>query len=159
MKKPLPCSIPALHHSNLSSLRRKWRRRWKNSPRYRSASRIDDSLPSNSYIKLIDTLDRNQSALLTQLRTGHSPLNQHLFRIRRSETPTCPHCRGITPKTVKHFLLHCPHYQHERHLLRRKLRRNADSLPFLLSDATATLPLLKFIHATKRFARTPPPPP
>jgi len=156
-KKPLPHSIPALRHTNLTQLRHKWKRRWKKSLRYRFASRIDNSLPSNSYLKLINGLDRSQSALLTQLCTGHSPLNQHLFRIRRSETPVCPHCRGITPETVTHYLLQCPHYQFECHVLRRKLKRKANSLPFLLSDSTATLPLLTFILSSKRFAPAPPP--
>ena len=108
---PLPCSIPALRHTNLTKLCRKWKRRWRKSPRYRFASHIDTSLPSNTYLKLINDLNRSQSAILTQLRTGHSPLNQHLFRIHHSETPVCQHCRGITPETVIHYLLQCPHYQ------------------------------------------------
>jgi len=138
-KKPLPHSIPALHHTNLTQLHLKWKRWWKRSLRYRFASHIDNSLPSNAYLKLTNDLDHNQSALLTQLRTDHSPLNQHLFHIRHSETPVCPHCQGITPKTVTHYLLQCPHYQHEHHILHRKLKCKADSLSFLLSDSAATL--------------------
>jgi hypothetical protein len=54
-------------------------------------------------------------------------------------------------ETVKHFLLDCPFYRHERHTLQRKLRRNAGSLSFLLSSPIAVIPLLKFVHATGRF--------
>jgi hypothetical protein len=36
-------------------------------------------------------------------------------------------------------------------MLQRKLRRNADSLSFLLSSPVAVLPLLKFVYATGRF--------
>ena len=75
-----------------------------------------------------------QSSLLMQLRTGHIGLNHHLFRIKHSETPVCPHCRGLTVETVKHFLLDCPFYCKGCHMLQLKLRRNAKSLSFLLSN-------------------------
>ncbi|KIM83301.1 hypothetical protein PILCRDRAFT_69478, partial [Piloderma croceum F 1598] len=88
---------------------------------------------------------------IAQLCTGHIPLNQHLFQIHRSETPTCPHCQGLTVETVRHYLFVCPHYQHERHILQQKLKRKADSISFLLSKPKATKPLLNYIHATKRF--------
>ena len=156
-KKPLPHSILALRHTNLTQPHPKWKQWWKRSPRHRFASHIDNSLPSNTYLKLTNNLDCNQSALLTQLRTSYSPLNQHLFHICHSETPVCSHCWGITPETVTHYLLQCLHYQHECHILRRKLKRKADSLSFLLSDSAATLPLLTFIHSSKHFASAPPP--
>jgi hypothetical protein len=47
--------------------------------------------------------------------------------------------------------LECPQYAQERHELRIKLRRNSDSLSFLLSSPVAVLPLLKFVHATGQF--------
>jgi hypothetical protein len=108
-------------------------------------------LPSNKFLQLVDKLPRSHSAILIQLRTGHAPLNHHLFRIRCSETPVCPHCGNLTVKTVGHYLLQCPHYQHKRHTLRRKLKRSANSLSFLLSDSSASKPLIKYIVATKRF--------
>ncbi|KAF5386072.1 hypothetical protein D9615_002179 [Tricholomella constricta] len=150
--KALPISIPALRQEHLANLQKRWKQRWKKSPRYPVIHAIDKSLPSRKFLKLVASLDRRQSALIAQLRTGHSPLNQHLFRIHRSETPSCPHCQGITPETVRHFLLVCPHYQFERHHhLRRNLRRKAESLSHLLSSPDALKHLLRFIHATKRF--------
>jgi hypothetical protein len=112
---------------------------------------IDNSAPSKKYIRLTKLLDRRQSSILFQLRTGHISLNHHLFRIHKSESPSCPHCHGITVETVKHFLLDCPHYRKERHLLQRKLHRNAASLSFLLNNPAAVIPLLKFVHSTGRF--------
>ncbi|KNZ77263.1 hypothetical protein J132_05973 [Termitomyces sp. J132] len=58
----------------------------------------------------ITPLDHKQSAILTQLRTGHVPLNHHLFCIRHSETPICPHCNDLSVEMVEHFLVLCPHY-------------------------------------------------
>lgn len=86
-----------------------------------------------------------------QLRTGHIGLNQHLFRICKVELLSCPHCRGITVETVKHYLLDCPFYCKERHTLQSKLHRNAHSISFLLSSPVTIKPLLKFVHSTGRF--------
>jgi hypothetical protein len=130
---------------------KRWERRWKSSAREPLLKGIDNTAPSKKYLRLIKNLDRRQASLLFQLRSGHVALNHHLFRIHRSETPSCPHCQGITVETVKHFLLDCPQYVQERHKLRIKLRRNASSLSFLLSSPEAVLPLLKFVHATGRF--------
>jgi len=121
------------------------------SPRAKSLRSIDKSAPSNKFLKLTKDLNRSQASIITQLRTGHIGLNQHLFRIKKVESPSCPHCRGITVETVKHFLLDCPFYRRERHELQSKLRRNASSISFLLSSPVATKHLLKFVHSTGRF--------
>jgi len=85
-------------------------------------------LPPHSINKY---LSHHHSSIIIQLRMGHSLLNQHLFRIFHSETPTCPHCPGLTPETVCHFLLICPYYQNECHLLCQKPKCKAESIPFL----------------------------
>jgi ribonuclease HI len=151
LRKRLPLSISALRQENMAKLSKRWTRRWKSSARESLLKTIDNTAPSKKYLRLIKDLDRRQASLLFQLRSGHVGLNHHLFRIHRSETPSCPHCRGITVETVRHFLLDCPQYVRERHELRVKLRRNSDSLSFLLSSPVATLPLLKYVHATGRF--------
>jgi ribonuclease HI len=151
LRKRLPLSISALRQDNIDKLKKCWERRWKNSERESLLRSIDSSAPSKKYLRLISGLDRRQASILFQLRSGHIGLNHHLFRIHRSETPSCPHCRSITVETVKHYLMDCPFYARERHELQRKLRRNAGSLSFLLSSPDAVLPLLKFVHATGRF--------
>ena len=151
LRKPLPLSISALQQNNISKIKKKWERRWKSSPREDVLKAIDNTAPSKKYLRLISGLDRRQMSLLFQLRSGHIGLNQHLFRIKKSDTPVCPNCQGITVESVKHFLIDCPFYRHERHALHIKLRRNAGSLSFLLSSPVAVLPVLKFVHATGRF--------
>ena len=136
---------------NNEKLKKRWHRRWKNSERENLLRSIDNSAPSKKYLRLIANLDRRQASIIFQLRSGHIALNHHLFHIRKVESPACPWCQGITVETVKHYLLDCPHYRNERHILQRKLRRNAGSLSFLLSSPVAVMPLLKFIHATGRF--------
>ena len=148
LRKRLPLSISALCQSHSESLKKRWRRRWKNSERENLLQTIDNSALSKKYLRLIKGLDRRQASLLFQLRSGHIGLNHHLFHIRKSETPSCPLCQGITVETVKHFLLECPHYACERHELHQKLCCNAGSLSFLLNSPAAVLPLLKFVHST-----------
>ena len=132
-------------------LKKRWSRRWKSSERENLLRSIDNSAPSKKYLRLISDLDRCQASILFQLRTGHIGLNHHLFCIRKAESPACPLCQGITVETVKHFLLECPRYRQQRHILQRKLCRNAGSLSYLLNSPVAVRPLLNFVRSTGRF--------
>ena len=151
LHKRLPLSISALRQNNITKLKNHWERRWRLSPREDLLWSIDNTAPSKKYICLTKSLDRRQSSILFQLHTGHIGLNHHLFRIRKSESPSCLHCQGITVEMVKHFLLDCPFYRKERHTLQRKLCRNAGSLSFLLNNPAAVIPLLKLVHSTGCF--------
>jgi hypothetical protein len=151
LHKCLPLSVSALHQENSSKLSKHWERRWKTSPRETLLKSIDNTAPSKKYLRLIKNLDHRQASILFQLQSIHISLNQHLFCIRKSETPPCPHCQGITVESVKHFLLECPQYVRERHELQTKLQHNSNSLSFLLSSPVAVLPLLKCVHATGQF--------
>jgi hypothetical protein len=92
-QKPLPTSIPALRQAHLEALRKHWKQRWKTSPRYKHTKAINNSLPSNKYLRLIDKLDRCQSAIITQLCTGHIPLT-----ITSSGFATRKHPRALIAK-------------------------------------------------------------
>ncbi|KAG1810870.1 uncharacterized protein BJ212DRAFT_1250973, partial [Suillus subaureus] len=87
------------------------------------------------------------------LRTGHAPLNKHLHHIRKSDSPSCPHCPGVN-ETVHHYLLECLHFRHDCHTLIGALGRRATSLQFLLMDSDATPHLVSFVNRTKRFKTT-----
>ncbi|KAJ8588030.1 hypothetical protein M405DRAFT_740973, partial [Rhizopogon salebrosus TDB-379] len=87
------------------------------------------------------------------LRTRHVPLNLHLHRIRKSDTPRCPHCPLIN-ESVHHFLFECPRYQRARHIIACALGRQATSLPYLLAEAEATPHLTRYVNATRRLKST-----
>ena len=153
--KTLPCSISAFRQADIVALQVRWKHRWKRSPRFAATRRLDSTLPSRNYLRLIRFTNRCHSALLTQLRTNHLPLNQHLFRIHRSETPVCPYCGGIMVESVRHFVLECPQYCHEHFIhLTRPLKQRAESLAFLLLSSVALSHLLRYVDATKRFRPT-----
>ena len=128
LRKRLPLSVSALRQENTAKLTKHWVQRWKSLVRESLLKSIDNTGPSKKYLCLIKDLDRRQASLLFQLCSDHVALNHHLFRIRRSEMPSCPHCQGIIVETVKHFLLDCPQYVQQHHKLHIKLCHNTDSL-------------------------------
>lgn len=105
--RPLPVSIPAFRQADSVATLVLWKCRWKKSLRFYTARCFDKTIPSRSYMRTISTLNRRQAAILTQLRTGHVSLNQHLFRINRAESPVCPHCNDLVVESVEHFLVRC----------------------------------------------------
>ena len=79
-------------------------------------------------------------------------LNLHLHRIRKADTPLCPHCK--TTENVRHFLNDCPHYARARHVRRNELGRLADNIPYLLTNPEAIKPLIQYVNATGRLKNT-----
>lgn len=154
LRSPLPLSMSALKQQHNTKLASVWKRDWKRSPRYQQTSNIDDQLPSKSFLKLTGKLSKKQTSLYLQLRTSHAPLNQHLHRINRSDTPLCLQCGGTTPENVHHFLFQCPRYNRERHILMRTLRRKATSLPYLLANEEAQVEVIRYVNTTKRLSLT-----
>jgi ribonuclease HI len=153
-KKPLPISISATRQSLKQDLKNRWQSEWSSSPRYERLQKIDNSPLSNDFLHIIDQLRRNQSSILIQLRTGHIPLNEVLHRIKKADSPNCPHCRNGFRETIFHYLLTCPHYANARRILQANLYREASSIPFLLGSRTGIPHLLRYISDTKRFRAT-----
>ena len=154
-RKPLPVSISATKQLLKKKMKARWQIEWKTSKRYADANSVDATLPSDNFLHIIDQLRRNQASLLTQLRTGHIPLNTILHRIKRAESAECPHCKKGIRETIHHYLLTCPRYAAARRLLlQAKLKRDSSSIPFLIGSRIAIPRLLRYISATKRFSTT-----
>ena len=115
--------------------------------------RIDDKLPSHSFLMATNHLSRAQASVLMQLRTGHIPLNHFLHRIGKTNSLTCPACR-TGDETVPHYLLNCPGYVHERHGLARAVGCNSKSLQHLLGKWHAYKALLIYVGVMGRFKDT-----
>ena len=149
LRNPLPHSISALKQAHNERLKKLWRKEWTSSPHFHHMSSIDPSLPSKSFMKLIGGLQKRQAGLYTQLRTGHAPLNKHLHRFKRSDTPNCLQCGDTTPETVHHFLFTCPRYDREKFIMERDVGRKVYHTAYLLSNANAKTRLLRYINETK----------
>src|ERR1700730_3294653 len=105
---------------------------------------------SKGFLKLTQDAPRLHSSILLQLRTGHAPLNSHLYRIGRAESPLCPGC-GQSEETVRHFLLTCTASASQRDAILRPDRRAYRYLRTLLTDPKVVPKAVKFALASKRF--------
>ncbi|OBZ69759.1 hypothetical protein A0H81_10502 [Grifola frondosa] len=154
LRDGLSRSVTKMRQTFLADLQEKAKKTWTSSNRAKKFSRLDKQLPSKRYEKLIGKLPRRQANLLFQLRTEHVPLQKHLHRIRRADTPICPSCLAA-PETVHHFLLTCPAHAHHRwDHLDRSLGRAGRSLNYLLNTSSALKPLFSYINATGRLQQT-----
>lgn len=150
LRKSLPMSVAALKQHRTANLKREALTRWETSPRCDRLRRIDPTLPSNKFLKLAGTLPKQQTSLLIQLRSGHAPLNKHLFRLGKADSARCS-C-GTDDETVIHFLLRCPNWNRARAPLRRAFPPSNLQLRTLLNDPDALTHLFDYIKATGRFA-------
>lgn len=101
-----------------------------------------------------DKLEKGQAAIIFQLRSGHSRLNQFLARINAKPNDRCPHC-GRKETTI-HFLLYCPQYRRQRRDYRNALREAEIKLDTRRANIILDQPdgfpyLADFIASTNRF--------
>ena len=141
----LPCTLAAARQAFRTDTQYLWQKCWKRSPRYARLVRIDDSLPTRTYLRDRAGLTRAQQSLITQLRTGHAPLNKHLHRIRKAPSPICPACHRAD-ETANHFLIECRAHEHTRHGL-RILGRKSTCIKHLLGRSDMKM-LLDYVAAT-----------
>jgi len=146
----LPSNIAALKRHHTDQLKKQWEAMWKTSPRYQRMRSTCGSHTPRQLRRLFLSRKRDEMAITIQLRTGHVPLNKHLHRIQRSDTPICQKC-GIAPESTRHFILECEHYSQPRHELKTRLGRGGDRLPSILSSATGLQHLIRYTAATRRF--------
>lgn len=150
LREDLPASKSAVKQAYAEKIKRQVAKLFAKSPRYTKANRIDRHMPSSHFRKIAVHLSRSAASLLVQLRMGHVPLNQYLYRFKRAESPLCPMCNG-EEETVSHWLHHCPAYEGHRAAIRQALGDMANSTSRLLSDPKAIPHLVGYINATRRF--------
>ena len=105
---------------------------------------------SNKYQKLIAEYGRVQASMVTQLRTGHVPLNAYLHRIDKIDSPLFPHC-SLDSKSVHHFLFNCRAWRAKCWCMGKVLGHEAKSLRHVLSSAKGIDELLRFLGRTEQF--------
>lgn len=112
---------------------------------------LDNSTPFNKLLNIIsgNKLTRKASSTITQLCTGHFPLNGYLYRFKRVDNPRCPAC-GAAVETVNHFLFHCRSYAYMRWPLIQK-NKEPLTLKAILADLKLTESLIRYIDETERF--------
>ena len=152
LRKPLKRSKTAAIQEERTARNIRWRQDWVASPRYAKFHKIDSSIPSRRFIKLISNpkISRTDASKIFQLRAGHVPLNAYLFRFKRKESAQCPAC-GASKETPQHFLLECPAYARERRKLGPKKGELEIKHADILSNEKKTIALALYLKATGRF--------
>ncbi|GFG18024.1 probable RNA-directed DNA polymerase from transposon X-element [Aspergillus lentulus] len=127
---------------------------------------LDNALPGKHTRLLYDDLNRQDAALLAQLRTGHAGLRGFLFAIQQSDSGTCT-C-GEETESVRHFLFQCRRWDHLRNDMIQAMGDRFGDLSFALGgrsgqvgtdgkpvdgDQSRWKPNLKVVRTVLRFAR------
>ncbi|KAG2014273.1 hypothetical protein CC2G_011106 [Coprinopsis cinerea AmutBmut pab1-1] len=116
--------------------------------------KVDGPIPYKKYIKLVNDLDRRAASWLVQIRTGHIPLNDYLFKRRLTDSPTCPNCNLHASETITHVLRDCPAYRTQRTTLHKELWRRdwGDPIKAIRYPAKAKA-ILTFLATTGRLEK------
>jgi ribonuclease HI len=159
LRRTLPYSATAEKQAYASEIDAMWSEQWQDSPRRARMELINKTFPFKKFRTIQSELRRSQSSVLLQLRSGHIPLNTHLFRLNCVDTDKCQACinrQEATPakETVTHFLFECQAYQYERHDLDKALGRHSRDLEAIMSNKERTRELLRYIGRTKRLKKT-----
>jgi len=150
LRERMPYSKTALRQAFHTKLKEMAADLWKRSPRYQRTNDIVPELPRASYFKSIACLPRKHTSIITQIITGHAPLNKHLHHINKVDTPTCPACHEHD-ETITHFVLHCQAHRAARRLLMDEIPDEEQNLKGLLATHKNRKHLLNFVARTTRF--------
>jgi ribonuclease HI len=93
----------------------------------------------------ITKLSRTNMKRITQILTGHSTLQRHLYLMKMEDSPICENCLE-DEETAEHFLTECPAFAIERYHTLGKMFLEQNDLPNLRIKQ-----ILSFINETKRF--------
>jgi len=145
--RKLPDSLSAVKQQIDNDTKHETKTWWKKSKCYKWIKFINSSFPSSKYIQATSGLNCRQTSVLTQLRTGHIPLNSHLFHINKSESPHCNHCPNMV-EDVAHLLFHCNKYMIQRHRLVMATKRKAFNSNHILTNLAAIRHMINFVNST-----------
>jgi ribonuclease HI len=149
---------------------KEWQQEWQTSDKGKHLRKLDDGLPAKRTQRLYGPLQRHQTYLLTQLRTGHAWLATYAKLHRFSDEDKCE-CGAR--ETVVHILVDCPKLCDVRQQLREKIGDAFNNIADMLGgksenmqgkatkwsfDRSVLNAVIDFANASKRFqSRSPHP--
>jgi len=128
----------------------RWKQEWMASPRYARISRIDSTMPSRGYRKMISKMSWAQASIIMQFRTSHVLLHKYLHRVNKASSPICPTYKE-EEESVHHYLFNCTTWHHERWFMGQELGSQAKSADCVLNTRKGAKALLAFVGRTERF--------
>jgi len=149
----LPTSQSATRQIHMKKVNIKSRICFESSPRCQCLHYIDPSMPSSKFRLDMMDVEHWHTSMLVQLRTGHIPLQKHLYRIECVDSLTCPAFQSAE-ETVHHYLMTCPAYNGHRIWLESWLGRVAKSIRVLLANPKVFPHLFRYICDKRHFGNT-----
>jgi hypothetical protein len=149
----LPHSTSAVKQAYREKLKQQAQHIWADSTRYKRMKNTDPNTPLGKYVQLITPLPRKLASILTQLRTGHTPLAKHLHHLGKNDSPKCPACQQ-NDKTIQHLILHCPAHREARQTLRNATGGRNINLTKLFTTKKTLCVLFMFVAATRHLQDT-----
>ena len=98
----------------------------------------------NKIWKQLRGLPRNRIRIATQMLTGHSTLQYHLWKMKIEPEPTCEQCLE-EEESVEHFLTECPAFSIPRYYTLGNMFLKQKDLPNLKVKK-----ILEFVDRTER---------
>jgi ribonuclease HI len=92
LRRSLPRSKSAIQQQRKIFTKAQWLEDWLQSPRCEKFRALEDEFPFKTFYKIVADKRRAHSSLLTQIRTGHIPLNAWLHRRKLAPTDKCRKC-------------------------------------------------------------------
>ena len=156
LREDLPISASATKQEYHNVLKGKWRATWDISERSQRPLLAEDNFPFNAYRKRTYNLTRNQASTMTQIRSGHMPLNGYLHKIGKIDSDICQACNNEEDmiqrrETINHFIFECTAYANYRNDLKNKLGNGNFNLHDIMGSAKSMRALTAFINRTGRF--------
>ena len=152
LHQQLPNSISATKQAINAKIKKLTKEWWQKSPRFKRTRIIDPSFPSAKYLEITSSLNRRQASILTQLRTGHAPINMHLYRIQKSDTPYCPQFTCVqATEDIRHLMFTCPRYIQERYRLTQRIGKKNFSTTKLFADKNIIPHTLNYLNNIGQF--------
>jgi ribonuclease HI len=91
--------------------------------------KMDAAFHTGKSAEMYRQLNSTEAAILTQLRTGKTFLNEYLYKIKASETAACD-CGSI--ESIAHFLFACRRWRQQRAKLRQQHGQRFGELSYAL---------------------------
>ena len=85
LRNKLPYSVAAVRQAFQSKTKARILSDFAASPRFPKLHEIDPSVPSSGFRKMMEIHSRKINSIMTQLHTGHAPLNKHLHTCNGSD--------------------------------------------------------------------------
>jgi hypothetical protein len=153
IRRSLPMSTSAIKQEFMRKLKDRWAKEWEVSPRRARVDQFGDKFSFTAFLGRTNSLTRKQSSIIIQICSGHLPLNNYLYRIKKLNSNSCTQCsedQEGPPKTVQHFVFDCPAYVAARNELTNKIGFNHLNFKDIMADTNRIKALITFINRTGR---------